>query len=167
MVAELPGQSLHSVSFKSYSVGDLTMPLSTGVQFTFKDGVGIPLKYTTGVTTVASFWNAHTQLHNQYFKKASIASNTAEVVMLVPIELTVCSISFTVIPTHTCFRGRFTSCQVMKRTTLRQSRTANVAASRRLTRRRSRSGSRLKTTTTTMSNRSQQRPRCRALGRKV
>jgi len=68
----------------------LTDSFSDDVQFTFADKVGIPLKYTTVHTTVSTFWTAHSQLNNQYFKKQAIATSTAEIVMLVPIELTVC-----------------------------------------------------------------------------
>ncbi|KAJ7497867.1 hypothetical protein B0H11DRAFT_2226516 [Mycena galericulata] len=58
------------------------------VQFTFKDGTGIPLEYTTGSTTVASFWTVHTRLNEQYFKKSSITASTAEISMLIPLEAT-------------------------------------------------------------------------------
>ncbi|KAJ7110709.1 hypothetical protein C8R43DRAFT_958982 [Mycena crocata] len=59
------------------------------VTFTFKDGVGILHKYTTATTTVSKFWSVHTQSHNQYFKKAAISANTADLIMLIPVELTV------------------------------------------------------------------------------
>ncbi|KAJ6609276.1 hypothetical protein B0H10DRAFT_1954801 [Mycena sp. CBHHK59/15] len=58
------------------------------VQFTFKDGMDIPYKYRSASCSVATFWTAHSQLHNQFFKKASIVASMAEINMLVPAQLT-------------------------------------------------------------------------------
>ncbi|KAF8151911.1 hypothetical protein K438DRAFT_378463 [Mycena galopus ATCC 62051] len=57
------------------------------VHFTFTGGMDIPAKFR-GDSPVASFWNAFTKQENQYFKKSAIANGIAEIVMLVPIELT-------------------------------------------------------------------------------
>ncbi|KAJ7733511.1 hypothetical protein B0H16DRAFT_1892799 [Mycena metata] len=80
MVNEPDGPWAQNYPDKSFNRDD--------VQFTFKDHVGIPLKYMGAKISVSKFWTAHTQLHGQYFKKASIAASTAEIEMLIPIELT-------------------------------------------------------------------------------
>ncbi|KAJ6614415.1 hypothetical protein B0H10DRAFT_1950668 [Mycena sp. CBHHK59/15] len=80
MVNEPLGQWAKEYGKKTFKRSD--------VQFTFKDGMEIAHKYRTGKCTVATFWNAHSALNNQYFKKASVQSSIAEITMLVPIEMT-------------------------------------------------------------------------------
>ncbi|KAJ7179405.1 hypothetical protein C8R46DRAFT_639457 [Mycena filopes] len=72
----------------------------TDVQFTFKDHVGIQPKFNSPDMSVSKFWTLHTQLPGQYFKKASISASTAEIDMLVPIEITVRYTSLVIYAAH-------------------------------------------------------------------
>jgi hypothetical protein len=82
-------QSIHPVRSLPHVLLIANAIFSDDVQFTFSQGMDIPLKYRTSECTVATFWNTFTKVENQYFKKASIAACTAEITMLVPIEITV------------------------------------------------------------------------------
>ncbi|KAJ7156371.1 hypothetical protein C8R46DRAFT_1040905 [Mycena filopes] len=80
LVLEASGQWVKNYLGKTFDVNDVQFTFATG-------GMEIPPAYRKDCT-VAHFWNTFARCEGQYFKKASINTFTADIVMLIPIELT-------------------------------------------------------------------------------